>query len=41
LEAERQRNYLNKGDAMYVERKRMFITYCIKVFHDEEGEGSF
>jgi hypothetical protein len=33
------RGGLSKGDALYVERKRMSFTYCIKTFCDEEGEG--
>jgi hypothetical protein len=41
LEAEKRRKDLSKGDALYVERKRVFFTYSIKTFRDEEGEATF
>jgi hypothetical protein len=40
LGAEGQKKYLSKGDVLYVERKRMYFTYCIKTFHDGEGGGT-
>jgi hypothetical protein len=41
VEVEGQRMDLSKEDALYVERKRMFLTYCTETFCDEEGERTF
>jgi hypothetical protein len=31
---------LSKGDALQVQRNRIFVTYCIKMFRNKQGEGT-